>query len=929
MNDNLPHIKIHSPDNSFENSDTSRQDGQLVDTNGNANSTKRQIEGRSLEERSSSARSHFTSSTSDGVNNSSKDALTLLDPLSQHILNRTRSSNSPSKGSLNNHSPVSGQTSISNKERRNKNDISPAHENEAGNVNLPSIEPNQPRPVNSHRSSIFSRVLGNKSNIFTHKTIEDYAEDDDRDALDGISRVEGNAADPFSWIPKGKNRWEVPSKYIRVRSHKTKQKSFAHLFLAQELHCKPAMQNTYNHYYNATPDPMPSSSEIPRMSSSSDLSSVPVVDDSHNNVHISDDNPYTDEMQPDYRPSNNHRRNKSPSVYSDSVTQTVKVDENPVNCAIWAMRFSRDGRYLAVGGQDNVLRVWQVLDRDQARKNTSLPETRDSTHKLDLCAPVFSSTPVQEYAGHTADILDISWSKNNFLLSSSMDRTVRLWHPLRKDCLCCFEHSDFVTSIAFHPKDDRFFLSGSLDCKLRLWSIKDKNVAYWNELPELITAVAFSPDGSLAIAGTFVGLCLFYDTRGLRFRTQIHIRSSRGKNSKGSKITGIETRTRIIENIAGDTEMLVTTNDSRIRIYNLRDKSLEIKFKGHLNEQSQNKSSFDDELKHIICGSEDHQVYIWDIPPPHLQKSKKKCYEHFKASMRPTTTAIFAPSRTKQILLMAGDPLYTTAITARRSSVGSNTSFDPSRLMNHLHSTRISQLPPEVSSGHIIVCGDMDGRIRVFRQDSSFEARNSQKRTSNENFSLPSLVKNTTNSSSLRSLRNKSFSLNRSRHPSVSLKQNPVKREQREKVDVPKEITADPKETHLDMDENETLKRVDMMMLQEGASSMAYYSMNDLDVNNTNVSRALNIAMKKGTNTEDIDHADPVTVASSLAPRPKDESTRFIRENDRLECSKCGNFLFYACRKLRDLNTFTYSLICSHCGRKLPTPNEDDNSGDN
>lgn len=52
-----------------------------------------------------------------------------------------------------------------------------------------------------------------------------------------------------------------------------------------------------------------------------------------------------------------------------------------------------------------------------------------------------------------------------------MDKTVRLWHVSRSECLCAFQHLDFVTSIAFHPKDDRFFLSGSLDCKLRLWNV--------------------------------------------------------------------------------------------------------------------------------------------------------------------------------------------------------------------------------------------------------------------------------------------------------------------------------------------------------------------------------------------------------------------------------------------------------------------------
>ena len=103
--------------------------------------------------------------------------------------------------------------------------------------------------------------------------------------------------------------------------------------------------------------------------------------------------------------------------------------------------------------------------------------------------------------------------QNNFLLSSSTDKTVRLWHIERKECLCAFQHQDFVTSVAFHPKDDRYFLSGSLDAKLRLWSIPDKKVHCWTQLPELITCVTFTSEGQVAIAGTFVGVCVSYRLR--------------------------------------------------------------------------------------------------------------------------------------------------------------------------------------------------------------------------------------------------------------------------------------------------------------------------------------------------------------------------------------------------------------------------------
>ena len=42
-------------------------------------------------------------------------------------------------------------------------------------------------------------------------------------------------------------------------------------------------------------------------------------------------------------------------------------------------------------------------------------------------------------AGHSADVLDLAWSKSQFLLTASMDKTVRLWHISMDDCLRVFK----------------------------------------------------------------------------------------------------------------------------------------------------------------------------------------------------------------------------------------------------------------------------------------------------------------------------------------------------------------------------------------------------------------------------------------------------------------------------------------------------------
>lgn len=79
--------------------------------------------------------------------------------------------------------------------------------------------------------------------------------------------------------------------------------------------------------------------------------------------------------------------------------------------AIWAMEFSKDGKHLAAGGKDYVVRVWEVISTKEQRVAHEMEEEAVGKGAQRLSAPVFKTKTVQEYEGHTASILDLSWSK--------------------------------------------------------------------------------------------------------------------------------------------------------------------------------------------------------------------------------------------------------------------------------------------------------------------------------------------------------------------------------------------------------------------------------------------------------------------------------------------------------------------------------------
>ncbi|CAG5076075.1 Similar to WDR44: WD repeat-containing protein 44 (Bos taurus) [Cotesia congregata] len=397
---------------------------------------------------------------------------------------------------------------------------------------------------------------------------------------------------------------------------------------------------------------------------------------------------------------------------------------------VWCMKFSACGRLLATAGQDRVLRIWVLRDaftyfqdmrtKYNAEKVSPTPSqeslvSQQSMEDPNIIASAMSEVegtkspfmpkPFCTYTGHTSDLLDVSWSKNYFVLSSSMDKTVRLWHISRKECLCCFQHIDFVTAIVFHPRDDRYFLSGSLDGKLRLWNIPDKKVAVWNEVngsTKLITAANFCQNGKFAVVGSYDGRCIFYNTDQLKYHTQIDVRSTRGKNARGRKISGIEP-------MPGEDKILVTSNDSRIRLYDLRDLNLSCKYKGYVNVSSQIKASFSPDGQYILAGSENQCIYIWKTHHDYskfssVRRDRNDFWEGIKAHNAVVTCAVFAPNPDSIIKQIEAREKWDNP-----DSTSSNSSANPKPVVDPVVEQRTKGC-----GGHVLVSADFNGCIKVF-----------------------------------------------------------------------------------------------------------------------------------------------------------------------------------------------------------------------
>ncbi|TIA87535.1 hypothetical protein E3P99_03115 [Wallemia hederae] len=298
-----------------------------------------------------------------------------------------------------------------------------------------------------------------------------------------------------------------------------------------------------------------------------------------------------------------------------SPTHSVPTDNNPQRSAsyddedaVYDIKFSHDGKYLASANFNGLVRI----------------------HTLSNDGTSFDDIDVKEFRDHQSGVCSLDWSKNNFLITASLDKTVKLWHPNRKGCLATFRHNDIVTSTKFHPNDDRYFISSSLDATVKLWSIPHKSALFSHRLNELITACAFSKTGKYILVGTLHGqLDIFtYSHKGLEqdasiklynYSNQTHNRGADNHTSRrinsSKKIVGID----VVPDDTGD-YVLVTNADNRAYMVNIDTKKVTAKFKGNRNRSMQMAITPSSDGSWISSGSEDKHIYIW---PTHSAMSRK------------------------------------------------------------------------------------------------------------------------------------------------------------------------------------------------------------------------------------------------------------------------------------------------------------------
>ena len=223
----------------------------------------------------------------------------------------------------------------------------------------------------------------------------------------------------------------------------------------------------------------------------------------------------------------------SPEVIQPPAAQPAATDPLLYTCEghkgwVNSVAFSRDGRLLASGSQDQTVRLWDVtttLDAGIVRRNQVLDQEPDF-----WLSPVYDVTfspdgnivawgsedgavrrwdlvrgeEVQPQLKCTSDVHSAAFGPDGRILAAASANLVVLWDLARNSEKHYLKgHMHLVQTVAFSP-DGRMLASAGGDKTIQLWDVRNRQeMKNLTGHREAVWSVAFSPDGRMLASGSY------------------------------------------------------------------------------------------------------------------------------------------------------------------------------------------------------------------------------------------------------------------------------------------------------------------------------------------------------------------------------------------------------------------------------------------
>jgi dipeptidyl aminopeptidase/acylaminoacyl peptidase len=276
---------------------------------------------------------------------------------------------------------------------------------------------------------------------------------------------------------------------------------------------------------------------------------------------------------------------------------------------VYTLTFSPDGKQLATGSNDRLIRIWDLrtgrvlrLLEGHTDSVTSLSYTPDgqtilssgdSTVRL---WDVASAREIKRFEGHEGLVYAAHFSPDfNYIVSAGEDQTIRIWNrETGEQIRVLIGHSHYVYNVTVSP-DGRQIRSASADGTLRVWDFASGQLRRIVSFPSAIYSAIYAPDDRSVVVVREDGTARLLDSqtyqemlvyRGHQFNVFSAAFSPNGQH------------------------LVTSSRDQSARLWNAATGEQLRVFEGHSSDVA--RAVFSPDGRYIATASWDGSVRIWD-----------------------------------------------------------------------------------------------------------------------------------------------------------------------------------------------------------------------------------------------------------------------------------------------------------------------------